>query len=208
MITAIVLAAGTSTRLGMPKQLLDYQGRPLIRHVVKTILSSQVQDIIVVVGSRAEKVSEALKGLPIRIVINEAFADGQSTSVKKGVSALQKGSALLEGSTLMEESFQKGVLFALGDQPLLKTETIDLLIQEFNTHAGIIVPYYQGTRGNPVIFAEKFLPEFQLLSGDTGAKEIFRRYQEEIHRLDVEDIGVIFDIDTWEDYNRLNLEIK
>jgi len=197
LITAIVLAAGMSTRLEKPKQLLDYQGHPLIRHVVKTLLSSQVQDIIVVVGSRAREVSEALKELPVRIIVNEAYAHGQSTSVKKGVNAL------LELSAIKGDSLPKGVMFALGDQPVLKTETIDLLIKSFNSHGGIIVPYYKETRGNPVIFAQKFLSEFQLLSGDTGAKELLRRYQGEVHQVVVDDVGVTFDIDTWEDYNQL-----
>ena len=191
MITAVVLSAGMSSRLGTQKQLLEYQGRPLIRSVVETIMCSQVKETIVVVGFGAQDVCKALEGLAIRIVENENYANGQSTSVIKGVNALQA------------DALPGGVLFALGDQPLLKVETINTLIHEFNRFGGIVIPYYQQTPGNPVIFHKKFLSEFQYLTGDVGAKQMIRRYESEIHRVDVDDKGVIFDIDTWEDYQQL-----
>jgi molybdenum cofactor cytidylyltransferase len=192
LITAIILAAGMSSRLGTPKQLLNYQGRPLIRHVAETFIRSQVKRVIVVVGAHAETICEALDGLPVKIVFNQDFADGQSTSVNKGLGAIN------------DKTLPQGVLFALGDQPLLKAETINLLITAFMKNGGIVVPFHHQKRGNPVIFHQKFLPEFKALSGDVGAREIIRRHNDEVHRVDVGDQGVLLDIDTWEDYEQLN----
>ena len=191
MITAIVLAAGTSSRLKTAKQLLPYQGLPLIRHVVDSLLESKVDHIIVVLGAAAPDVSAVLEGLPIQIVVNENFAHGQSTSVKLGV------------QSIVGEPLPDGVLFALGDQPLVKKETINILIDHFTQHGGIIVPNYNQTQGNPVIFAQKFLSQFVSVSGDVGGKQVMDRFINEVCVVDVDDQGVIFDIDTWEDYEKL-----
>lgn len=190
-VTAIVLAAGLSSRLGTPKQLLNFQGRPLIRHVTETVLASQVDEVIVVVGFVGEKVSEALKGLPVKIIVNQDFAQGQSASVTTGVNALD------------DNFLSKGVLFALGDQPLLQSATINLLVDQFSQYGGIVVPYYNKTPGNPVIFDHKYLPDFQELRGDVGAREIIQRHRNDVHCTDVTDRGVLFDIDTLEDYQLL-----
>lgn len=192
MITAIVLAAGVSSRMGTPKQLLIYQGRPLLRHVVENLLKSQVDEIIVVLGHQGAEVAEALKGLPVRIIINQDYGSGQSTSVKAGLQALPAS-----------EGDLRGVLFFLGDQPFVKPETINLLIDHYRQQGGIIAPYYQGTRGNPVLFDQKFFAEFQVLTGDVGAREIISRHPEDLKKVDVPDRGVLQDIDTPEDYRDL-----
>jgi molybdenum cofactor cytidylyltransferase len=190
-VTAIVLAAGLSSRLGAPKQLLSFQGRPLIRHVAEAVLGSQIDEVIVVLGFAAESVSQALKGLPVKIVVNQDFAQGQSTSVTTGVNALN------------DKILPKGVLFVLGDQPLLQSATINLIVDQFSKHGGIVVPYFNKTPGNPVIFDHKYLPEFQELRGDVGARVIIQRHSNEVYCVDVTDRGVLFDIDTPEDYQRL-----
>ncbi|EEG77312.1 nucleotidyltransferase family protein [Dethiobacter alkaliphilus] len=191
MIAAIVLAAGTSSRLKRPKQLLDYQGRPLIRHAVETVVNSNVEQVLVVVGAASEEVSAALQGLPVQIVKNKAYACGQSTSVRAGLKALA------------QDSPPEGVLFALGDQPLVTGKTIDILLAAFKHQRGIVVPYHEETPGNPVIFAKQFLPYFNSLRGDVGGRQLIKRFNKEVHRVDVEDPGVVFDIDNWEDYEKL-----
>lgn len=192
MITAIVLAAGISSRMGTPKQLLMYQGRPLLRHVVENLRKSQVDEIIVVLGHQGAEVADALKGLPVRIIINEDYGAGQSTSVKAGLQALPAS-----------DGDRRGVLFFLGDQPFVKPETINLLIEHYRQQGGIIAPYYQGTRGNPILFDQKFFSEFQALTGDVGAREIISRHPEDLQKVDVPDRGVLQDIDTPEDYRKL-----
>ncbi len=192
MITAIVLAAGISRRMGTPKQLLMYKGRPLLRHVVENLLQSRVDEIMVVLGYQGTEVAEVLNGLPVRIIINQDYTCGQSTSVKSGLTALHPA-----------DSDRLGVLFVLGDQPLVKPETINLLIDHYRQHGGIIAPYYQGVRGNPVLFDQKFFSEFQVLTGDAGAREIISRHPEDLWKVEVPDKGVLQDIDTLEDYRKL-----
>lgn len=189
MIAGVVLAAGESSRLGVPKQLLVYQGVPLIAYVVDKLLRSQVDEVIVVLGSKAEEVNAALAGYPVKVVINREYRAGQSTSLKAGLAALS-------GAV-------KGALFALGDQPLVSIQTIDLLIKNYRLSGGIIAPYFNGKRGNPVIFDRKYFAAMLSLSGDVGAREVLRRHPESLIKVDVLDRGVVFDVDTWEDYHEL-----
>lgn len=192
MITAVVLAAGMSSRLGTPKQLLAYRGRPLICHVVQTVVDSRAGEVIVVAGAAARAVTAALADLPVRIVLNESYTEGQGTSVRTGVHAAT------------EHAQPQAILFVLGDQPLLQTDTIDILIGEFYERGGIIVPRYNNTPGNPVIFAQQFFPELEQLSGDAGGRQVVKSRADAVSFVDVEDIGVVFDIDTEEDYQRLS----
>ncbi|OPX90136.1 molybdenum cofactor cytidylyltransferase [Pelotomaculum sp. PtaB.Bin117] len=189
MIAGVVLAAGASSRLGVPKQLLAYRGRPIIAHVVENLLMSQLDEVIVVLGSRAEQVMEVLAGYSIRIINNHEFAAGQSTSLKAGIMSLS--------------SATRAALFALGDQPLVSVQTINLLIHYYWLTGGIVAPYFKGKRGNPVLFDRDFFGEMSFLSGDVGAREVIRRHSKSLVRVDVEDSGVVFDVDTWGDYHDL-----
>lgn len=189
MITAILLAAGTSSRLGQPKQLLSFRGRPLIRHMAETLLAAQIDDLIVVLGHQATRIAQALEGLPLRIVVNANYRLGLSSSLKTGLAAQNNSTG--------------GILFTLGDLPLLQPTTINLLIQEFYQQGGIVVPYYQGTRGNPVLFDQSYVHELSTLSGDVGARELFNRHRSALREVEVADPGVILDIDTQEDLCRL-----
>lgn len=188
MITGVVLAAGEASRLGVPKQLLTYRGKPLLAHVVKNLLKSQVDQVVVVIGSRAEQMLDLLTEYPIKIVVNKAFATGQSSSIKSGLATLNEST--------------QAVLFALGDQPLVDTQTINLIIKHYRPRT-IVAPYYMGKRGNPVLFDRFFFTEISSLSGDVGAREIICRHPESLVKVDVTDKGVVFDVDTWEDYHAL-----
>lgn len=191
MIAAVVLAAGTSSRLGAPKQMLQYRGRPVLAMVVENILKSPVDRVVVVLGYRAEELAVILEGFPVETVVNGRYAGGQSTSVKAGLAALG-GSA-------------EAALFVLGDQPLVKPQTVRLLIERYRISGGIVAPYYRGQRGNPVLFGRRFFPEIEALEGDAGAREIIKKHPESLNRVDVDDPGILFDIDTWEDYHCLIL---
>lgn len=198
MVTAIVLAAGTSSRMGQLKQLLDYHGRPLLHHVVDNLCRSGVDKIVVVIGHRQSEVAAVLEGLPVQIVINPDYASGQSSSIKAGLKALAA-----PGFDAVSGTGRQGVLFVLGDQPLLKPETINLLTEYFLRHGGIAAPYYRGVRGNPVLFDLSFWAEFDSLQGDTGAREIIARHPEALHKIEVTDPGIFFDVDTPEDLESL-----
>lgn len=189
MIAAVVLAAGTSSRMGVPKQTLEYQGRAVLALVVENLLESPVDRVLVVLGYMAEEVAVVLTGFPVKLVVNSLYAAGQATSVRAGLKAL--------GGTA------EAVLFALGDQPLVKPQTVGLIIERYRVSGGIVAPYYRGERGNPVLFGCSFFPEIEALEGDAGAREIIKRHPESLNRLDVDDPGVLFDIDTLNDYRRL-----
>jgi molybdenum cofactor cytidylyltransferase len=181
--------------MGTTKQLLTYQGTPLLRFVVEKLLETQVQQVIVVLGHQALEVAEALAGLPVQLVINQLYASGQSTSLQAGLAALAE-----------KPTPSQGVLFVLGDQPLVKQETINLLIDFHTQHGGIVAPYYLGVRGNPILFDHKFIPELSGLTGDVGAREIIARHPEYLYKLNVQDQGILQDIDTLKDYHKLTLQ--
>lgn len=201
MVTAIVLAAGSSSRMGRTKQLLVYHGRPLLRHVIDTLCLSRVDKIVVVLGHRQDEVAAVLAGLPLQIVINPDYALGQSSSVKAGLKALQGPGVDCCSPDAGKE--RQGVLFVLGDQPLLKPETVNLLIENFMAHGGIVAPFYHGARGNPVLFDLSYWPEFDALQGDAGAREIITRHPEALRKIEVNDPGILLDVDTPEDLESL-----
>jgi molybdenum cofactor cytidylyltransferase len=184
----VVLAAGVSSRLGVPKQLLIYRGQPLLAVVVQNLLASPVDEIIVVLGHMAEEVATALRGLPVKVVVNSKYADGLSSSLKAGLAALCDSVG--------------AVLFVLGDQPLVQPETIKILIRQYEIHGGIVAPSFGGRRGNPVLFDRRLLSGIEF-AGDAGGRVVIERHPEILHLVDVSDAGVLFDIDTWEDYHKL-----
>jgi len=190
-VVGILLAAGASTRLGQPKQLLDFGGKPLVRHVAEAALASRLARLIVVVGNQAAAVSAALEGLPTDLVENPDFLQGQSTSLRKGVTALPPD--------------LDAALVLLVDQPFVDAALIDRLIAHFETSgAAIVAPEHAGQRGNPVLFAAALLPELAAVTGDVGARDVIRRHREELSTVDLNDARPFLDIDTWEDYQKVS----
>ena len=189
-VVGILLAAGASTRLGQPKQLLDFGGKPLVRHVAEAALASRLARLVVVVGNQAAAVGAALKGLAVDVVENPDFLQGQSTSLRTGVAALP--------------SDLDAALILLVDQPFVDAALIDRLIAHFETSgAAIVAPEHAGQRGNPVLFAARLIPELAAVSGDVGARDVIRRHREELSTVELGDARAFLDIDTWEDYERV-----
>ncbi|MBM7622515.1 molybdenum cofactor cytidylyltransferase [Sporohalobacter salinus] len=190
MVSAIVLAAGMSTRLGEPKQLLSIGKRTIIEEVINNLLATEVEEVIVVLGYQASQVKKLIAGQEVEICYNKDYKLGQSTSLKEGLSSINDDC--------------RAILCMLGDQPLVKKETINQLINEFEAGTELIVaPEYKGRRGNPVIFSADLKSEMLEISGDQGARELIYKYYNQIKLVEVEDQGVIFDIDTKEDYLKL-----
>jgi EmrB/QacA subfamily drug resistance transporter len=189
-VGAILLAAGGSSRMGQPKQLLPIGGQPMVRRVTEAVCETGLAQVVVVVGAHAKAVTAALGGLPVVIVANEDWAGGMSTSMRAGL------------LTLRPEI--QAVLIALADQPGLTPDLLRTLIARHEASgAPITVPYYQGQRGNPVLFDGELFPELLAVEGDLGGRALFARYQEQIERVEVDDPAVIQDIDTLEDYERM-----
>lgn len=190
MIPGILLAAGRSQRMGQPKLLLPWHGVPLVRHTAQIALASKLDELIVVTGHRAEHVRAALDGLQVTIVHNDAFLDGQSTSVRAGVAALGP-------------EVQAAVIL-LADHPLLQPTTIDALIDTYlQEQPLIVVPRYKEQRGNPVLFGRTLFPQLAVLTGDQGARPVLMAHGEHVRYVDVVDQGILLDLDTPEMYQEL-----
>ena len=191
MIAGIVLAAGRSSRLGRPKQLLPVHGEPLIRHTLRRVLASSLDQVILVVGHEADGVRATVAGLPVECVFNPDAAAGQSTSVRAGLAALS--------------SEVEAAVFILGDQPGIDPNVIDALIAAWRTSgAPVVVPRYEDRMGNPVLFDRQVFPELAALEGDTGARPVVRVYHDsgDLHVVPVAGQAPP-DVDTEADYAAL-----
>lgn len=186
-IAAIVLAAGGSVRMGQPKQLLTIGGRPMVRRVAEAVCGTGLAQVVVVVGAGSAAVAQALAGLPVTIVVNETWANGLSTSMRVGI------------RTLRPEI--QAALIVLADQPALTADLLKTLVVRYHaTGAPIVAPFFQGRRGNPVLFDRTLFPELLAIEGDQGGRALIGRYGQQMERVDVNDAAVTMDIDTRQDY--------
>ena len=184
-IGALLLAAGQSRRMAGPNKLLaEIEGVPMVARVAQRLLASRARPIVAVLGNRADEIDAALGRLPIERVRNPDFADGLSTSLRRGLAALPEDLA--------------GVVVCLGDMPLISGRHLDRLIAAFNPLEGraIIVPTRRGKRGNPVLWARRFFPEMAQISGDVGARHLIGEHAELVAEIEMDDDAILVDIDT------------
>jgi molybdenum cofactor cytidylyltransferase len=193
MIYGILLAAGTSSRMGQPKQLLKWRGQSLVRHVAAQGLASQIAGLVVVLGAGAPDVRAALVGLdgPVQLIENPDYASGQASSVRAGLAALPSAAT--------------GALIMLVDQPLVHPALINRLIEAFQSAPDVVsvVPTYQGRRGNPVLLARSLFGALRDLEGDTGARGVLAEQADRVLQVEVDDRAIVTDIDTPEEYAQL-----
>lgn len=185
----IILAAGSSSRYGQPKQLLEWKGKSFIRHVTETALRSALEPVVVVTGFRHAEIESQLQDLPVSIVYNADYEQGQSTSIKAGISALPANVG--------------AAIFLLADQPQIPVEVIRALVE---AHASdlqaILAPLVlEEKRANPVLFDRVTFPSLLTLQGDVGGRGIFDKHN--VSYLPWHDDILIFDVDKPEDYERL-----
>jgi len=194
MIFGVLLAAGMSSRMGQPKQLLAWGGRPMVRHVAEQALASRLTGLVVVTGASAVGARAALVGLdgPVQTVENSDFAQGQAGSLRAGLAALPAAAA--------------AALVLLVDQPLVTPALIDAILAAYDADrsALAVVPRHRGRRGNPVLLASALFPELGTLQGDVGARTVLDRHADRIRWLDVDDPAVVTDVDTPEAYQTLH----
>jgi molybdenum cofactor cytidylyltransferase len=196
-IAALLLAAGQSSRMGGPNKLLaDVDGRPMVVRTATRLLASRARPLVAVLGKDAEAVDAALGRLPVERVHNPDYAQGLSTSLKRGLAALP------------EEV--DGVLVCLGDMPLVAGRDLDRLIAAFNPLEGraIIVPTRHGKRGNPVLWARRFFAEMLPLAGDVGARHLIGEHAELVAEVEMDSDNVLVDIDTPEALAALRQKAK
>lgn len=196
-ISAVVLAAGLSSRMGGPhKLLLDIGGEPIIRRTLRAVLAIEPAEIVVVTGHRAAEVRAALGGLAVRFVHNPDFAEGQPGSVVAGIRALSGPC--------------QAVMIVLGDQPLLSPEALTRLIAAYAAAPegrSMLVPLCHGVRGNPVIVAAHHIPEIRAGSLKLGCRKLIETYPEQVALVEMMDEAFIRDCDTPEDYAALRARL-
>ena len=186
-VSGLVLAAGGSSRLGQPKQLLPYRGTILLDWVVRTVAAAESLDqMTVVLGGASREVRAQLTLGRARVVENPDFGEGCSSSYQAGLAALDPQAA--------------AVVVVLGDQPGVQTEDIDLLVGEWRrTGATIMATSYRGERGHPLLFSRELFGHLEELQGDKAAWKILDRHPDWVCDVTV-DRPLPQDVDTWQDY--------
>lgn len=204
MVSAVVLAAGMSTRMGRNKLLLTFRDKPLVVHAVDTLLASKAGEIIVVLGHESQKVWDQLEDYAgpvsnggqrrlVRLVKNPDYRDGLSTSVRTGVQAVSPEA--------------EAIMIYLADQPLLEPGDVDRIIAAFATakvnDKMIVVPFFKGERGNPVLLDASLRDSILGIVGDVGCKGVIKRYPEKVYAIEMENDHVVRDVDDVQAYERL-----
>jgi molybdenum cofactor cytidylyltransferase len=193
MTTALVPAAGMSTRLGRNKLLLSFKGKPLIAHAVDTLLASAVDLIIVILGHEADQVRAAVGERRVIFVENREYREGLGSSVRTGLAAI-----LVPTDAIM---------IYLPDQPLLEPVEVNFLIRAFaeagNTNKSIVVPLFRGQRGNPVIIDSSYQTSILAMAGETGCRRVIKQNPDQVLTVEMETDHVVRDVDTADEYERL-----
>ncbi len=191
-IGLILLAAGASTRMGTPKQLLQYQQQSLLRHMVEVAVASVCNPIIVVLGAYADRIRPEVELSNIRIVENDRWCEGMSTSIRSGMEALNDN--------------MDAVVLMLCDQPFVSTQTINQLVNVFRATDGqIVASEYGGVQGVPALFKHTLFAELLTLSGAAGARQVIKQNAREVFSLPFPE--GIFDLDTRNDYEQFQKHI-
>jgi molybdenum cofactor cytidylyltransferase len=189
MIWAMILAAGESRRMSQPKLLLPFGEKTIIETVVEKVVSSKVNNTLVVLGSEREKVEEKIKNFPVKVAFNPDYRKGMLSSVLCGF------------KTLPEET--QAVVVVLGDQPSVSKEVIDKIVDAYQKIGkGIVLPVYEKERGHPVIIDMKYKDEVENLSPDIGLRGTVYSHPEDILEVEVDTPEILQDIDDEADYRR------
>ena len=187
-IHGLVLAAGLSTRMGSPKQLLPFGNRTVLQTVVDTLLCSELDGVLVVLGHRVEDIRKSLQGRSVETCVNDKYEEGMFTSVLCGMEAL--------------EGRSEGVLIALGDQPQILESEVRRVVEAYRAgNRGIVIPTSKGKRRHPALIdITRYLAEMRSLSGTEGLKPIMRGHPEDTLEVPIPQDRILRDMDTPEDY--------
>ena len=189
MIGAVVLAAGESKRMGVPKLLLPYRGATIIEAVLDAVTASGADATLVVLGANRTAIREKIRRFRVSVAVNTRFREGMLSSIQTGISALPRRC--------------RAALVVLGDQPALPPSALDALIDAWNEgRKGIVVPVFGGRRGHPLLLDLKYRREIDGLTPETGLRGLLAAHPEDILEVDVPDGAVLADIDTPDDYRK------
>lgn len=191
-IYAIILAAGESKRMKVPKMLLTFNGKTMLEKVIENVLRSEVSNTLVVLGSFREEILGVISHLPVKHCYNENYRNGMLSSVKCGFQNLP--------------AIYDAVLVFPGDQPLIEPDVINLIIDAYReTGKGIIIPVYRKKRGHPVLIDFKYRNEIDTLPEDEGLRSLAGRFKEDVFEVRTKSRAILKDFDTKQDYlNEIN----
>lgn len=194
MIAGMILAAGESSRMNRDKALLLYRGRTFLETIVLTLRETGIQRIAVVLGHHAEEIRRSVKLDEVDFVFNPEWRHGQTSSLQAGLRTL--GSPDLDA-----------IVLALVDHPAVSPETVRALVTSFHeTHAPVVIPVQHLQRGHPVVIARTLFPQLMSLGPDAGANLIIRKYRDQTQFLEVDDPGVLQDVDDPETFRQLEID--
>ena len=199
MISAIILAAGESKRMGnQNKLLLPFRGRTMVETIVDTLGASQVDRVIVVLGHEADRVKDVLGDCPVEWVYNQHYQQGMTSSIQCGVKAANPNSQSREG-----------LMICLSDLPRLQVEDVNYLLEHFQqsvlrSDRSIIIPTFHGQRGHPVIFSSDYQSDILAHCDPNGCQGIIKRYSQQVLEVQMDSDRCLKDIDTWSDYQNLS----
>jgi molybdenum cofactor cytidylyltransferase len=176
--------------MGRPKQLLLWERQPILVRSLKNLMGAQVDEVVLVLGHEGNHILQEIQKYVqtgFKVAMNPRYREGMSTSIQRGLQEIDPGS--------------QAVLIALADQPLVESRTLNKIINAYGPgNYGIVVPAYQGRRGNPVLLSLKYKPEMLALTGDVGCRRILQLHPEEVLEVEVDSPGILKDIDTEADY--------
>jgi len=196
MITAIILAAGESKRMGQPKMLLSWGAETVLSRVINIYLEAGLDDILVITGGAREQVESVASDLGARTIFNPRFAQGEM------LSSIQCGMGALSNQT-------QTVLIGLGDQPQVQVRSVKLVCDVYHhTKSNIVIPSYQMRRGHPWLVAHPLWGELLKIKTPQSPRNFLEAHREDIQYADVNDPGVLADLDTPEDYQRWHPQIS
>ncbi len=194
-VSVVVLAAGLSKRMGAKNKLhLSIDGQALLNHAVNNFLRAGLQNIVVVLGHQHEHTAALMQDKEVTCIVNDHYSKGQVSSVRCGLAKVATNS--------------RAVFMALGDQPQVSLETIKMLLENYvgaienQETVQALVPYFRGSRGNPVLISNQARQEILAGSNEFGCREFMDCNPELVRKLEVDDRGVVTDLDTPEDYQR------
>lgn len=189
MLAAVILSGGASSRMGSPKALLPYQGRPFLEHLLKITIHPEIGARRVVLGADAESIAKAIPLKANEMIINSQWEKGQLSSIQAAVRKLPAGT--------------EGMLLLLIDHPLISSLLVGELIAQFHkSRKPIVLPIYEGRRGHPVIFSASLYPELLRAPAETGARAVVWAHADEVEEVPTNEEGCVLNLNDPETLNR------